>query len=133
MMILYKYIFYKVYFFYIKVFKEKEISHWFAASVITLIVVVNIIFFADGLQYLIYPEINKSIDIYYKYFALVILAGIMFFINRKNRYLKIIEDCEQLPKGKRKVLGYISILYVTAVFVAFFWIGELIRDYNIMH
>ena len=130
---LYKYIFCKVYFFYIKVFNEKEIPHWFAASVITLIVVVNIIFFADGLQYLIYPEINKSIDIYYKYFALVILAGIMFFINRKNRYLKIIEDCEQLPKSKRKVLGYISILYVTAVFVGFFWVGELIRDYNMIH
>jgi hypothetical protein len=115
------------------VFNEKEIPHWFAASVITLIVVVNIIFFADGLQYLIYPEINKSIDIYYKYFALVILAGIMFFINRKNRYLKIIEDCEQLPKSKRKVLGYISILYVTAVFVGFFWVGELIRDYNMIY
>jgi len=133
MVMLYKYIFCKVYFFYIKVFNEKEIPHWFAASVITLIVVVNIIFFADGLQYLIYPEINKSIDIYYKYFALVILAGIMFFINRKNRYLKIIEDCEQLPKSKRKVLGYISILYVTAVFVGFFWVGELIRDYNMIH
>jgi len=133
MIMLYKYIFYKVYFFYIKVFKEKEIPHWFAASVVTLIIVVNIIFVADGLQYLIYPEINKSIDIYYKYFALVVLAVVMLFVNYKNRYQRIIKDCEQLPKNKKKVLGYISILYVVAVVVGFFWVGELIRNYNMTH
>lgn len=129
---LYKYIFYKVYFFYIKVFKEKEIPHWFAASVVTLIIVVNIIFVADGIQYFIYPEINESIDVYYKYFALVVLAVIMWFVNGNRRYLKIIDDCEQLTKSKRKVLGYISILYIAVVFVGFFWVGELMRNYN-MH
>ncbi len=132
-MILFKYIFYKVYFFYVKVFKEKEIPHWFASSVVTLIVVANLIIIADLLLYFTNPEIIKSINTYYKYFALVVLAGVMFFINTKNRYLNIIEDCEQLPKSKRKVLGYLSILYVIAVFVGFFWVGELIRDYNMMH
>jgi len=48
-------------------------------------------------------------------------------------WVKIIEDCEQLPKSKRKVLGYISIMYVVVVFVGFFWVGELIRNYNMMH
>ncbi len=133
MIILFKYIFYKVYFFYVKVFKEKEIPHWFASSVLTLIVVANLIIIADLLLYFTNPEIIKSINTYYKYFALVVLAGVMFFINSNNRYLKIIEDCEQLPKSKRKVLGYISTLYVVAVFVGFFWVGELIRNYNMMH
>ena len=132
-MILFKYIFYKVYFFYVKAFREKEIPHWFASSVITLIVVANLIIIADLLLYFTNPEIIKSINTYYKYFALVVLAGVMFFINSKNRYLNIIDDCEQLPKSKRKVLGYISILYVVAVFVGFFWVGELIRNYNMMH
>ena len=132
-MILFKYIFYKVYFFYVKAFREKEIPHWFASSVITLIVVANLIIIADLLLYFTNPEIIKSINTYYKYFALVVLAGVMFFINSKNRYLNIIDDCEQLPKSKRKVLGYISILYVTVVFVGFFWVGELIRNYNMMH
>jgi len=132
-MILFKFIFYKVYFFYVKAFKEKEISYWFAASVITLIVVANLIIIVDLLLYSTSPEIIKSINTYYKYFALAVLAGVMFFINSKNRYLKIIEDCEQLPKSKRNVLGYISILYVTVVFVGFFWVGELIRNYYMMH
>ena len=132
-MILFKYIFYKVYFFYVKAFKEKEIPHWFASSVITLIVVANLIIIADLLLYFTNPEIIKSIHTDYKYFALVVLTGVMFFINSKNRYLNIIEDCEQLPKSKRKILGYISILYVVAVFVGFFWVGELIRNYNMMH
>ena len=132
-MILFKYIFYKVYFFYIKAFKEKEIPHWFAASVITLIVVANLIIIADLLLYLASPEIIKSINTYYKYLALFVLVGVMFFINSKNRYLKIIEDCEQLPKSKKKVLGYISILYVVAVFVGFFWVSYLIRNYNMIH
>ncbi len=130
---LFKYIFYKVYLFYVKAFKEKEIPHWFAASVITLIVVVNLIIIADLLLYSVNPEIIKSINLYYKYFGLVALAGVMFFINSKNRYLKIIEDCEQLPKSKKKVLGYLSILYVSVVFVGFFWVGELIRNYNMIH
>ena len=65
---------------------------------------------------------------------LVLLLGfsLMFYVSKQKRYLKIIDDCEKLPKSKRKVLGYISVLYVVAVFVCFFWLGELIRDYN-MH
>lgn len=132
-MILFKYIFYKVYFFYIRAFKEKEIPHWFASSVITLIIVANLIIIADFLLYFLNPEIIKSINQYYKYFALVVLVGVMFFINSKNRYLKILEDCEQLSKSKRKVLGYISVLYIVVVFIGFIWVGELIRNYNILH
>jgi hypothetical protein len=78
---LYKYIFYKVYFFYVRAFKEKEIPHWFASSVITLIMVANIIVVVDALMYFTYPKVNKSIDVYYKYFALVVLAGVMWFVN----------------------------------------------------
>ncbi len=128
MMILFKYMFYKVYFFYVKVFKEKEIPHWFASSVITLIVVANLIVVADLLLYFLNPEIIKSINTYYKYFALVVLVGVMFFINSKNRYINIIEDCEQLPKSKKKILSYVSIFYVIVVVVGFIWVGELIRN-----
>ena len=132
-MILYKYIFYKVYFFYIKVFKEKEISHWFAAGIIAVIIVGTLQVLVDFYSYFFNLEVIGDYTSYNKYLVLVLGFSLMFYVSKQKRYLKIIEDCEQLPKGKRKVLGYISILYVTAVFVAFFWIGELIRDYNIMH
>lgn len=133
MIMLLKYIFCKVYFFYVRVFKEKEIPHWFGASVLTLIIVANLIVITDLLLYFSYPEIIKSINTYYKYFALVILAGVMFLINSKNRYLSIIKECEQLPKNKEKVLDYISFFYITGVLIGFLWVGELIRNYNMMH
>lgn len=130
---LYKYIFYKVYFFYVKAFKEREIPHWFASSVIALIMVANIIVVTDSLLYYTNPEIIKSINIYYKYFALFVLVCVMWFVNNKKTHIRIIDSCEKLPKSKKKVLGYLSILYVIMVFVGFFWIGALIREYNITH
>tara|TARA_B110001450_G_C17571487_1_gene460965 strand:- start:403 stop:798 length:396 start_codon:yes stop_codon:yes gene_type:complete len=129
-MILYKYIFYKIYLFYVRVFKEKEIPHWFAAGVLTLILVTNIVVLLDISLYHIYPEIIKSIEIYYKYFALFVLTCMVLFVNYKNRYKRILESCERLPKRKRKMLSCIGVLYVVALFVAFLWMGELIRAFN---
>ena len=132
-MILFKYIFYKVYFFYVKAFKEKEIPHWFAAGILAVIIVGTLQVLVDFYSYFFNPEIIGVYTSYNKYLVLLLGFSLMFYVSKQKRYLKIIEDCEQLPKSKRKVLGYISILYVTAVFVAFFWIGELIRDYNMIH
>ena len=129
-MILYKYIFYKIYVQSGRVFKEKEIPHWFAAGVLTLILVTNIVVLLDISLYHIYPEIIKSIEIYYKYFALFVLTCMVLFVNYKNRYKRILESCERLPKRKRKMLSCIGVLYVVALFVAFLWMGELIRAFN---
>lgn len=129
-MLLYKYIFYKVYFFYIQVFKEKDIPHWFAASVITLIFVTNIVVASNALLYIYTPESIQLVDIYYKYFALVVLVVVMWYINTRRRYLHFIKDVDKLPNNKRRLLSYISVLYVLAVFVCFFGMSELIRDYN---
>ena len=130
MVILYKYLFYKVYFFYVNVFKEKEIPHWFAASVITVILVVNIVIVIDTLLYLINPELIKSINLYYKYFALFVLLCIMLFINYKDKYKQIIDTCEKLTKRKRKILSYISVLYILTLFIYFVWLAQLIREFH---
>jgi hypothetical protein len=132
-MILFKYIFYKVYFFYVKAFKEKEIPHWFAAGILAVIIVGTLQVLVDFYSYFFNPEIIGVYTSYNKYLVLLLGFSLMFYVSKQKRYLKIIEDCEQLPKSKRKVLSYISILYVTAVFVGFFWVGELIRDYNMIH
>ncbi len=100
---LYKYIFYKVYFFYVWAFKEKEIPHWFAASVLTVILVVNIVTVIDGLLYYTNPGTIKYINIYYKYFTLCVLLGVMLFVNYKDRYKQIIDSCEILPKSKNNL------------------------------
>ena len=130
MKLLFRYIFYKVYFFYINVFNEKEIPHWFAGIVLSIILVTNVTLILDSVMYLVCPEIMTSVNIYYKYFALFASLYMIWYVNYKNRYKRIIEACEQLPNQKRKILSYIGVLYVVTVFVAFIWIGELIRAYN---
>jgi len=126
---LYKYIFYKVYFFYIRVFKEKEIPHWFASTIVTLILVMNILAVIEVFLYLFQPELIITISEYFKYFSLLILAGVMSYTNMRKRYLSFIKDIDKLPKNKRRSLGYISFLYVLVVFVCFFGMSEIIRDF----
>ena len=132
-MILFKYIFYKVYFFYVKAFKEKEIPHWFSAGILAVIIVGTLQVLIDFYSYFFNPEIIGIYTSYNKYLVLVLGFSLMYYVSKQKRYLSIIEDCEQLPKSKKKILGYLSILYVVAVFVGFFWVGKLIRDYNMMH
>jgi len=132
-MILFKYIFYKVYFFYIKVFKEKEIPHWFASGILAVILVGTLQVLIDFYSYFFNNELIGIYTSYNKYIVLGLGIFLMYYVSKQKRYLKIIEDCEQLPKNKRRSLGYISVLYVVAIFVGFFWVGELIRNYNMMH
>ncbi|NCA85796.1 MAG: hypothetical protein EOM83_09500 [Clostridia bacterium] len=132
-MILFKYIFCKVYFFYVKAFREKEIPHWFASGILSVILIGTIQVMIDFYSFFFNPEIIGIYTSYNKYVVLVLGLSLMYYVSKQKKYLKIIEDCERLPKSKKKVLGYISILYVIVVFVGFFWVGELIRNYNMMH
>lgn len=129
---LYRYIFYKVYFFYLKVFKEKEIPHWFAAGVLAVIIIGTLQVLIDFYTYFFNPEIIGIYTSYNKYLVLVLGFFLIYYVSKQKRYLKIIKECEQLPKEKKKVLGFLSILYIIAVFVGFFGMGALIKDYN-MH
>lgn len=128
---LYKYIFYKIYFFYIRVFKEKEIPHWFAASIITLILGANILAVIELVLYIFAPDLIDAIGYYFKYFAIFLLGAVLLYVNFKKRYLKFISEVDKLTSRKRRVLGYISIVYVLLVFVCFFGMSNLIRDYNL--
>lgn len=129
---LYKYIFYKVYFFYVKIFKEKEIPHWFAAGIVAVIIVANFQVLVDFYSYFFNKEIISIYTSYNKYLVLVLGFSFMWYVSRQKRYQRILDTCENLPKSKKKVLGYVSVLYVIVVFICFFWLGGLIRDYN-MH
>ena len=132
-MILFKYIFYRVYLFYVKTFSEKELPHWFAAGILAVIIIGTLQVLIDFYSYFFNTEIIGLYTSYNKYLVLILGFSLMFYVSNQKRYLKIIEDCEQLPKSKQKILNYISILYVSVVFVGFFWIGHLIRNFNMVH
>lgn len=127
---LYRYIFYKVYLFYIKIFKEKEIPHWFAAGIVAVLMVGTFQVLIDFYSYFFNQEIIGLYTSYNKYLVLLLGFLLMLYVSKQNRYLRIIEACEKLPKRKRKLLGFVGIVYVISLFIGFFWIGTLIRELN---
>jgi hypothetical protein len=132
-MALYKFIFYKAYNFCIRVLKEKEFPWAWASLIITLCLVTSIVVLLEVMEYLMLP---KRIDIYggfHGYFALAAWIIIQIYITRNKRYLKIIEDCENLSTDRRKNLSLVSIIYISILIVSFFGLGALIRDYNLSH
>ena len=70
---------------------------------------------------------------YYKYFALIVLAIALFYVNNKKRYQKILEHNGNISERKKKRLKIISIVYLAFLFVTFFLLGALLREYNINH
>lgn len=129
-MLLYKFIFSKVYFFYLRFFQEKEIPHWFASSVISLIFIANFVIVANLLLLIINPKLISEANTYYKYLAIITLAAIMRYVNRKGKYREIINEYEGLQSSKRQLLSYLSILYVLIILIAFFYVGNLVRKYH---
>ncbi|MFA6925254.1 MAG: hypothetical protein WC223_13495 [Bacteroidales bacterium] len=133
MILLYKFIFYKVYFFYVRVFKEEAIPHYFTSTIVSLLFVCNVVTLEQLYLYFINQSMIGALNNYDKYFALVVLFSVILFVSFKKRYLTIIKECEELPKEERKNLAILSILYASITFICFFWSGYLIREYNFIH
>lgn len=131
--ILHKYIFSKAYYFCINVFKEKEFPQYFATGIVTLIIITFIYILLSLIEYFILPLRFNVYGEYYKYFALVALGIALLYINYKNRYLKIIEYFGEIPDRTKKKLKIYSIIYLLTLFIGFFLIGALLRNYNINH
>jgi hypothetical protein len=114
----------------LRFFQEKEIPHWFASSVISLIFVANFVIVANLLILIINPKLISEANTYYKYLAIITLAAIMRYVNRKGKYREIINEYEGLQSSKRQLLSYLSILYVLIILIAFFYVGNLVRKYH---
>ncbi|PKQ66639.1 hypothetical protein BZG01_10185 [Labilibaculum manganireducens] len=130
---LYRYIFTKAYFFCITIFKEKEFPQYFATGMLTFAITANFYILLSLIEYLMLPIRFNYYGEYYKYFALVIFAIALLYVNNKKRYLVIIKSCKELPNKRKKKLKVYSIIYLLFLFVSFFLLGALIREYNIVH
>ncbi len=130
---LYRYIFTKAYFFCINVFKEKEFPQYFASGVLTLVMVTSIVIILELIQYLSFPVRVNILGEYHGYFAVFSWGLILLYVNNKKRYLKILEYNSKISKRKKKKLKVYSIIYLLFLFVAFFLLGALIREYNIQN
>lgn len=127
---MFTYIFSKTYYFYVRVFREEDIPHWFASAVLTLLLVINIVVILDVVLFIIKPEIIKDINVYYKYFALITLFGTIFYMHRGGRYKKVLKSFDSLSRKRNRTLGIISVIYISLLIGGFICIGELVRDFN---
>ena len=133
MILLYKYIFYRIYFFYVKRIKEKEIPQYFSSAVVSVIFLTNLNVIIDAYTYFFNRALISYFDSYYKYSIVLIILCISIYVNTNKRYIQIINRCKELTIKKQRILSIYSILYVAIVFICFFWLGYLIREYNKTH
>lgn len=130
---LYKYIFTKAYFFCINYFKEKEFPQYFATGSVTLLATATLYVLLSIVEYVMLPIRFNFYGEYYKYFALVVFAIALIYVNRKKRYLKIIDQINSVSERKQKKLKIVAISYMLSLLLLFFQLSTLIRNYNIMH
>ncbi len=123
----------KAYFFCINIFKEKEFPQYFASGVVTLTMVTNIVILLELIECILFPIRVNIFGEYHGYFALFSWGLVLLYVNNKKRYLKILEHNSNISEKKKKRLRIISIVYLLFLFVTFFLLGALIREYNINH
>lgn len=127
-MILYKYIFYRSYFFCVKTFKEREIAHLWAALVVALVFVVTILGFVKLYKFMMLPSIVNIYGKYHGYFSLATGVVMAYLLSRNNYYRKILSECDRLSPKRRKSLSLWMWIYLTALAIGFLYLGNLLRE-----
>lgn len=133
MVLLHQYIFTKVYHFYVRVFKEKKIPHWFAAGIVAILLNFWVMGLSGLLYYLHPSEWLDNISGYLKYLGLASTIIAPLYIVRRDRYKKILLKVEHLNKSKRRRLDVISILYVVTVICFVIITANLSREAHLGH
>lgn len=128
---LYKYIFFKAYDFCIRVFKEKDFPWFFASGVISMTFVTTLIVLLELFEYVMLPTKVEIYGKYHGYFSLLMLLGTGFYMKQNNRYLKILEYCRNQTEQRQSLMRYLSVLYFISLFISFFLLGYLLRQYNL--
>jgi hypothetical protein len=128
---LYRFIFSKSYYFAIFVLKEREFPWAWAGMTTSVILVGNIVFGVQVIEYFMLPY-ETSIGNYYSYFSLAMAIAIVVYVKRGNKYLQIIKSYKKSPLNRRKVLCYISSVYIFLIFSGLFFVGYLIREQRVI-
>lgn len=98
------------YYLCVNIFNEREFPQYFASGILALVIVASITVLADAMGYITDPSMISSYSKYYKYFSLVSLLFSWWFFNRNKRYLRLIEQFNEMNITKRRILAVVSIL-----------------------
>jgi hypothetical protein len=77
------------------------------------------------------PKSIDMLDYFYGPFYVLVAVSLIYYLGKNKRYLKILKECQLYSKRKKWILAIISIVFILAIFVLFFQIGNLIHDKNI--
>lgn len=127
-MILYKYIFYRAYYFCVNTFKEREIAHLWAAFIVALVCVTTILIFVKLYKFIMLPSIVYIYGSYHGYFSLGMALLMAYLLSRNNYYRKILAECGRLSAKRKKGLSVWMWIYLTVMVISFLYLGDLLRE-----
>lgn len=122
-----------VYQFYIKVFKEKEIPHYFAAGLVAILMVSVYQITLDVLFLLTRDVLYETIGEYTKYISLGLVIVSIVYVSSNKRYLKICAEVNSFGRRKSRMMAIFGILYIIVTLGLFIYLGESIRSINLRH
>ncbi len=127
---LYSYIFFRVYNFYLRVFNEKEIPHYFACGIVVILLMSNVAILTEFLYLKTGQNFFLKLTGYVKYASLILLFVGILMVNRNNYYKPILNRVSKYNHKQRSLLAYLSVFYLLITLVLFFYLGIEIRKLN---
>lgn len=128
---LFVYIFGKTFYIYEKIYADKDHPQYFSAAVVAFALVGTVTVLIDFTAYSLMPSMSGVFSPYYKYFSVATLLLSWWFFTSKRRYEKVVDQYNNMSREKKRLLAFISVIYLTSLVIAFFTMGNLIRAYNL--
>jgi hypothetical protein len=125
---LYKYIFFKMYYFGINTLKGHKNPWVFATATATIVFNFTIISLLESIEYFMLPGRINTYGKYQGAASLTIFALALYFVTRNYYYHKILSDVHRFTQQRRRRLKYIAIIYVVFIFASAIYFAHLIRE-----
>ena len=127
-MIFIKFLFTQIYDFYLKVFKEDDIPHWFATIVISIVfsaIVIDIL-----LLYHIGFKLNTELKLsqYSAGITSFCLTLSLFIFLKKGHYKDILRESKKLSTAKKTMVSIGLIVFLILIFTTLIFCITTIRD-----
>lgn len=113
MILLFKYLFAKIYLFYRDTLHVRTRIHLYSSFVLSLILFANIFVLINLISYLFFDEIVLVTGLqYYIYAGNAVMLAVLIIVSSKRRYNILISQMQSLPESEKARLTVIAQVYV---------------------
>lgn len=130
MLIMHKFIFFKVYHFYVNFFGEKDIPHFFASAVLSILVYGVGLSILMLLQFLFGNDVFDELSNYWTYIATFGMFFLIYKLHKREKYKDILIEVNALDVKVKNRLTVLSILYSFSVVAGCIVLLGLVRNLN---